>query len=131
MNFMCTQSLLLIFWRRGFSSKMMECFSRKYKSAKTESDDDWCFNLWKEAERNFLKLNLSNEKFSKRSFFWIREMFFQKKVDTFLKNTLKNLGFGTFRFLNFAIRSRQDDENGTLNNKSEQLWVTNVSEKIP
>ena len=48
-------------------------------------------------------------------------MFFQKKVDTFLKNTLKNLGFGTFRFLNFAIRSRQDDENGTLNNKSEQL----------
>ena len=90
---------------------MMECFSRKYKSAKTESDDDWCFNLWKEAERNFLKLNLSNEKFSKRSFFWIREMFFQKKVDTFLKNTLKNLGFGTFRSLNFAIRSHQDDEN--------------------
>ena len=58
-------------------------------------------------------------------------MFFQKKVDTFLKNTLKNLGFGTFRFLNFAIRSRQDDENGTLNNKRELLWVTNVSEKIP
>ena len=128
---MCTQSLLLTFWRRGFSSKMMECFSRKYKSAKTESDDDWCFNLWKEVERNFLKLNLSSEKFSKRSFFWIREMFFQKKVDTFLKNTLKNLGSGTFRFLNFAIRSRQDDENCTLNNKSMQLWVTNVSEKIP
>lgn len=128
---MCTQSLLLTFWRRGFSSKMMECFSGKYKSAKTESDDDWCYNLWKEVERNFLKLNLSSEKFSKRSFFWIREMFFQKKVDTFLKNTLKNLGSGTFRFLNFAIRSRQDDENGTLNNKSEQLWVTNVSEKIP
>ena len=128
---MCTQSLLLTIWRRGFSSKMMECFSRKYKSAKTESDDDWCFNLWKEVERNFLKLNLSSEKFSKRSFFWIREMFFQKKVDTFLKNTLKNLGSGTFRFLNFAIRSRQDDENCTLNNKSMQLWVTNVSEKIP
>ena len=39
-------------------------------------------------------------------------MFFQKKVGTFLKNTLKNLGFGTFRSLNFAIsRSHQDDEN--------------------
>ena len=57
-------------------------------------------------------------------------MFFQKKVYTFLKNTLKNLGFGTFRSVNFAIRSRQDDENGTFNDKREQLWVTNVSEKF-
>ena len=47
-------------------------------------------------------------------------MFFQKKVDTFLKNTLKNLGFGTFRSLNLAIRSHQDDENGTFNDKREQ-----------
>ena len=67
-----------------------------------------CERKWNEI---FLKLNFSSEKFSKRSFFWIREMFFQKKVDTFLKNTLKNLGFGTFRSLNFAIRSHQDDEN--------------------
>ena len=58
-------------------------------------------------------------------------MFFQKKVDTFLKNTLKKLGFGTFRSLNFAIRGHQDYENVTFNDKREQLWVTNVSEKIP
>ena len=96
---------------------------------KTESDDDWCFNLWKEVERNFLKLNLW--KFFKKKLFSDKRMFFQKKVDTVLKNTLKNLGFGTIRFLNFAIRSRQDDENGTLNDKREQLWVANVSEKIP
>ena len=91
------------------------------------TDVTTCERKWNEI---FLKLNLSSESFQKEAFFWIREMFFQKKVDTFLKNTLKNLGFETFRFLNFAIRSRQDDENSTLNNKREQLWVTNVSEKI-
>ena len=123
---MCTQSLLLTFWRKGFSSKMMECFSRKYKSAKTESDDDWCFNLWKEVERNFFKIKLFEWKVFKEKLFLDK-----RNVDTFLKNTLKNLGFGTFRSLNFAIRSHQDDENGTFNDKREQLWVTNVSEKIP
>ena len=82
------------------------------------TDVTTCERKWNEI---FLKLNLSSESFQKEAFFWIREMFFQKKVDTFLKNTLKNLGFGTFRSLNFAIRSRQDDENSTLNNKREQL----------
>lgn len=82
------------------------------------TDVTTCERKWNEI---FLKLNLSSESFQKEAFFWIKEMFFQKKVDTFLKNTLKNLGFGTFIFLNFAIRSRQDDENSTLNNKREQL----------
>ena len=82
------------------------------------TDVSTCERKWNEI---FLKLNFSSEKFSKRSFFWIREMFFQKKVDTFLKNTLKKLGFGTFRSLNFAIRGHQDYENGTFNDKREQL----------
>ena len=58
----------------------------------------------------FLKLNFSSEKFKEKLFLDKRNVF-SKKVDTFLKNTLKNLGFGTFRSLNFAIRSHQDDEN--------------------
>ena len=82
------------------------------------TDVSTCERKWNEF---FLKLKFSSEKFSKRSFFWIREMFFQKKVDTFLKNTLKKLGFGTFRSLNFAIRGHQDYENVTFNDKREQL----------
>ena len=82
------------------------------------TDVTTCERKWNEI---FLKLNLSSESFQKEAFFWIREMFFQKKVDTFLKNTLKNLGFGTFRSLNLAIRSHQDDESGTFNDKREQL----------
>ena len=78
-----------------------------------------CERKW---NKIFLKLNLSSEKFSKRSFFWIREMFFSKKGLYVLEEYLKkNLGFGTFRPLNFAIRSRQNDENGTFNDKREQL----------
>ena len=89
------------------------------------------FQLVKGSGTKFFKIKLVEWKVFKKKLFLDKRNVFQKKVDTFLKNTLKNLGFGTFRFLNFAIRSRQDDENGTLNNKREQLWVTNVSEKIP
>ena len=110
----------------------MECFSRKYKSAKTESDDDWCFNLWKEVEQNFFKIKLVEWKvFKKKLFLDKRNVFFKKRSIRSWRILKKNLGFGTFRPLNFAIRSRQNDENGTFNDKREQLWVTNVSEKIP
>ena len=125
---MCTQSLLLTFWRRGFSSKIMECFSRKYKSAKTESDDDWCFNLWKEVEQNFFKIKLVEWKVFKKKLFWIREMFFSKKGLYVLEEYFKKPRLS--RSLNFAIRSCQDDENGMFNDKREQLWVTTVSEKF-
>ena len=75
------------------------------------------FQLVKGSGTKFFKIKLVEWKVFKKKLFLDKRNVFQKKVDTFLKNTLKNLGFGTFRFLNFAIRSRQDDENGTLNNK--------------
>ena len=86
---MCTQSLLLTFWRKGFSSKMMECFSRKYKSAKTESDDDWCFNLWKEVERNFFKIKLFEWKVFKEKLFLDKRNVFSKKGGYVLEEYFK------------------------------------------
>ena len=45
-----------------------------------------CERKW---NKIFLKLNLSSEKFSKRSFFWKREMFFSKKGLYVLEEYLK------------------------------------------
>ena len=54
---------------------------------KTESDDDWCFNLWRQKERyRILKLNLSNEKFCKTSDFFYYRNFFPRNVDVVLND---------------------------------------------
>ena len=55
-------------------------------------------------------------------------MFFSKKGLYVLEEYFKKPRLS--RSLNFAIRSCQDDENGMFNDKREQLWVTNVSEKF-
>ena len=89
------------------------------------------FQLVKGSGTKFFKIKLVEWKvFKKKLFLDKRNVFFKKRSIRSWRILKKNLGFGTFRPLNFAIRSRQNDENGTFNDKREQLWVTNVSEKF-